>query len=130
MPFSYSIILKLYSHILNFSSCICFIIYIIFFFFFKIYEDIEGESRLFFLTMILQWVFLRLSNNLSRTVVYWALVLESGEGYGNPLQCSCLENPRDSAAWWAALYGVTRSRTRLKRLSSSSSSVRITCWVW
>ena len=44
-----------------------------------------------------------------------------GEGNGNPLQCSCLENPRDSGAWWAAVYGVAQSRTRLKRLSSSSS---------
>ena len=43
-----------------------------------------------------------------------------GEGDGNPLQCSCLENPRDSGAWWAAVYGVTQSQTRLKRLSSSS----------
>ena len=43
------------------------------------------------------------------------------EGNGNPLQCSCLENPRDGGAWWAAVYGVTQSRTRLKRLSSSSS---------
>ena len=45
-----------------------------------------------------------------------------GEGNGNPLQCSCLENPRDGRAWWAAVYGVAQSRTRLKRLSSSSSS--------
>ena len=45
-----------------------------------------------------------------------------GEGNGNPLQCSCLENPRDRGAWWAAVYGVTQSWTRLKRLSSSSSS--------
>ena len=45
-----------------------------------------------------------------------------GEGYGNPLQCSCLENPRDRGAWWAAIYGVAQSRTRLTRLSSSSSS--------
>ena len=44
-----------------------------------------------------------------------------GEGNGNPLQCSCLENPRDREAWWAAIYGVVWSRTRLKRLSSSSS---------
>ena len=42
-----------------------------------------------------------------------------GEGNGNPLQCSCLENPRDGVAWWAAIYGVAQSRTRLKRLSSS-----------
>ena len=46
----------------------------------------------------------------------------SREGNGNPLQCSCLENPRDGGAWWAAVYGVAQSRTRLKRLSSSSSS--------
>ena len=44
-----------------------------------------------------------------------------GEGNGNPLQCSCLENPRDGGAGWAAVYGVAQSRTRLKRLSSSSS---------
>ena len=46
-----------------------------------------------------------------------------GGGNGNSLQCSCLENPRDGGAWWAAVYGVAQSRTRLKRLSSSSSSV-------
>ena len=45
-----------------------------------------------------------------------------GEGNGNPLQCSCLENPRDGGAWWAAVYGVTQSQTRLKWLSSSSRS--------
>ena len=44
-----------------------------------------------------------------------------GEGNGNPLQCSCLENPRDGGAWWAAVYRVAQSQTRLKRLSSSSS---------
>ena len=44
-----------------------------------------------------------------------------GEGNGNPLQCSCLENPRDGRVWWAAIYGVAQSGTRLKRLSSSSS---------
>ena len=45
-----------------------------------------------------------------------------GEGNGNPLQCSCLENPRDGGAWWAAVCGVAQSRTWLKQLSSSSSS--------
>ena len=45
-----------------------------------------------------------------------------GEGNGNPLQCSWLENPRDGGAWWAAVYGVAQSLTRLKCLSSSSSS--------
>ena len=48
-----------------------------------------------------------------------------GEGNGNPLQCSCLENPRDGGAWWAAVYGVAQSQTRLKQLSSSSSSKAI-----
>ena len=43
-----------------------------------------------------------------------------GEGNGNPLQCSCLENPRDGGAWWATVYGVAHSQTQLKRLSSSS----------
>ena len=46
----------------------------------------------------------------------------TGEGNGNPLQRSCLENPKDGGAWWAAVYGVSQSQTRLKRLSSSSSS--------
>ena len=44
-----------------------------------------------------------------------------GEGNADPLQCSCLENPRDEGACWAAVYGVAQSRTQLKRLSSSSS---------
>ena len=46
-----------------------------------------------------------------------------GEGNGTPLQCSCLKNPRDGGAWWAAIYGVTQSRTRLKWLSSSNAFV-------
>ena len=49
-----------------------------------------------------------------------------GEGNGNPLKCSCLENPRDGGAWWAAVYGVTQSRTRLKWLSSSSRAYLVT----
>ena len=67
-----------------------------------------------------------------------------GEGNGNPLQCSCLENPRDGRAWWAAVSGVTQSQTQLKRFSSSSSSsgkeppcqcrkckrCRLNPWVW
>jgi len=48
-----------------------------------------------------------------------------GEGNGTPLQYSCLENPMDGGAWWAAISGVAQSRTRLKRLSSSSSSSSI-----
>ena len=48
-----------------------------------------------------------------------------GEGNGTPLQYSCLENPRDGGAWWGAVYGVAQSRTRLKRLSSNSSKVKL-----
>ena len=47
------------------------------------------------------------------------------EGNGTPLQCSCLENPRDGGTWWAAIYGVSQSRTRLKQLSSSSNRIFI-----
>ena len=53
-----------------------------------------------------------------------------GGGNGNPLQCPCLKNPRDDGAWWAAVYGVAQSRTRLKRLSSSSSSCGRDNWLW
>ena len=49
----------------------------------------------------------------------------TGEGNGNPLQCSCLENPGDGGAWWAAIYGIAQSRTRLQRLSSSSRGTKI-----
>ena len=56
----------------------------------------------------------------------WATSLSCiGEGNGNPLQCSCLENPRDGGAWWAAIYGVAQSQTRLKRLSSGIALVVI-----
>ena len=51
-----------------------------------------------------------------------------GEGNGNPLQCSCLENPKDRGAWWAAVYGVAQSQTQLKRLSSSRSTTK--WWIW
>ena len=59
-----------------------------------------------------------------------------GEGNGNPLQCSCLESPRDGGAWWAAVYGVAKSQTRLMWLSSSSRvclfllSVQLLSRVW
>ena len=49
----------------------------------------------------------------------------NGEGNGNPLQCSCLENPRNGRAWWAAVYGVTQSRTRLKWLSSKQKVIAL-----
>ena len=50
-----------------------------------------------------------------------------GEGNGNPLQCSCLENPRDGVAWWAAVYGVAQSQTRLKWLSSRKQNSKPFC---
>ena len=63
------------------------------------------------------------SMGLRRVGHDWATSLSrTREGNGNPLQCSCLENPRDGGAWRAAVYGVAQSRTRLKWLSSSSSS--------
>ena len=56
----------------------------------------------------------------------WATSLSRiGEGNGNPLQCSCLENPRDGGAWWAAIYGVPQSWIRLKRLRGSSSKMLV-----
>ena len=58
-----------------------------------------------------------------------SMLLCVGEGNGNPLQCSCLENPRDGGAWWAAVYGVAWIRTRLKRLSSSSSMQGLSSFV-
>ena len=53
-----------------------------------------------------------------------------GEGNGNPLQCSCLENPKDGGVWWAAIYGVAQSWTRLKQLSSNSSSSGYALSLW
>ena len=56
----------------------------------------------------------------------WATSLSRiGEGNGRPLHCSCMDNPRNGGAWWSAVYGMAQSRTRLKRASSSSSSI---CW--
>ena len=65
------------------------------------------------------------SMGLRRVGHDWATSLSLsciGERNGSPLQCSYLENPRDGRAWWVAIYGVAQSQTRLKRLSSSSSS--------
>ena len=64
----------------------------------------------------------RLESDMTERLHFHFLLSCIGEGNGNPLQYSCLENPRDGGAWRAAVYGVAQSRTRLKRLSSSSSS--------
>ena len=63
---------------------------------------------------------MRTENSSCQSKNYHSLARGPGEGNGNPLQCSCLENPRDGGAWWAAVYGVAQSRTRLKPFSSSS----------
>ena len=53
-----------------------------------------------------------------------------GEGNGNPLQYSCLENPMDRGAWWATVHGVAKSRTRLKQLSTTQHSIHWKDWCW
>ena len=76
------------------------------------------RKRLYCLYSLWLWVALKSSRGkmLNNVPQY-----SNGERNGNPLQYSCLENPRDRGAWWAALYGVAQSLTRLKQLSSSSS---------
>ena len=69
----------------------------------------------------LNWTDIQIIGN----VIWPCLNIVLGEGNGTPLQYSCLENPRDGGAWWAAVYGVTQSRTRLKWLSSSSTTTRL-----
>ena len=59
-----------------------------------------------------------LESDMTERLHFHFLLSCIGEGNGNPLQCSCLENPRNGGAWWAAIYGVSQSRTRLKRLSN------------
>ena len=67
---------------------------------------------------------------LVKAMVFPVVMCGCGEGNGTPLQYSCLENPMDGGAWWAAVYGVAQSWTRLKRLSSSSSSSMYGCESW
>ena len=69
---------------------------------------------------------LKKSNTTERLPFHFSLWCIGG-GNGNPLQCSCLENPRDGGAWWAAVYGVAQSRTQLKWFSSSSTSLKSQC---
>ena len=74
-------------------------------------------------------------SDMTERLHFYLSLSRTGEGNGNSLRCSCLENPRNGGAWWAAIYGVAQSRTRLKRLSSSSSSnllhvsVRVSFWL-
>ena len=81
-----------------------------------------GMFRLKFFTNLMLFYFnLYFPEYLMRLRLHFQFSLSCiGEGNGNPLQCSCLENPRDGGAWWAAVYGVAQSRTGLKWLGSSS----------
>ena len=66
------------------------------------------------------------SNLYSKPLYIYTCTTRLREGNGSPLWCSCLENPRDGGAWWVAVYGVAQSRTRLKRLSSiSTTTIRL-----
>ena len=65
----------------------------------------------------------RWGSNMTERLHFHFSLSSIGEGNGNPLQCSCLENPREGGAWWATAYVVAQSRTQMKWLSSSSSSV-------
>ena len=80
-----------------------------------------------FQARVLEWVAIAFSNTLLIHFKYWGKLnrtrVISGEGNGNPLQSSGLENPRDGGAWWSAVCGVKQSQTQLKQLSGSSSRV-------
>ena len=89
------------------------------------YSPLPHKSTLTLITNSNHWCFYCLHNFAFFRMSYSLIA----EGNGNPLHCSCLENPRDGGAWWAAVYGVAQSRTRLKRLSSSSSILFNTIWI-
>ena len=86
------------------------------------FRDLNGHAGLLSLSFFPRW---------TKGICYPLLwnIPSMREGNGNPLQDSCLENPRDKGAWWAAVYGVAQSWTRLKWLSSSSMLV-ITFLSW
>ena len=89
-------------------------------------EKIKDSDRSLILLLSIQ--FLMNMIEWFSNLFIWASVGGLGEGTGNPLQSSCLENPRDSRAWWAAVYGVAQSRTRLKRLSSGWAKKKMASW--
>ena len=64
----------------------------------------------------------RSESDMTEQLPFYFSLSCTGEGNGNPLQCSCLENPRDRGAWWAAVYGIAQNWTRRKRLSSNRAS--------
>ena len=71
-----------------------------------------------------------LESDMTEQLHFYFSLSCTGEGNGNPLQCSCLENPRVGGAWWAAIYGVAQSQTWLKWLSSSSSGTAMVWPLW
>ena len=80
----------------------------------KVTFDSKFSLKLSILFSDFPFYLIKKKSNMNRK----GLFLIVGEGNGNPLQCSCLENPKDRGAWWAAVYGVAQSWTRLKKLSS------------
>ena len=92
-------------------------------------QDCFGNSGSSVISVLLAIVLGKMSEVIFRDHIKLCIALCSmdifREGNGSPLKCSCLENLRDSRAWWAAVYGVAQSRTQLKRLGSSSSSMDI-----
>ena len=89
---------------------------------FKISQFLESASPFFKLQLLYIHIYVYICCCCSHTLLY---IYIYGERNGNPLQYSCLENPRDGGAWWAAVYEVAQSRTQLKRLSSSSIYIYI-----
>ena len=81
------------------------------------------------LSMIISGCIHAAANGIILLFLWLSSILLIGEGNGNPFQCSCLEKPRDGGSWWTAVYGVAQSRTRLKRLSSSSSILLYICTI-
>ena len=96
-------------------NLLCFII------FYYEWNDMTFFSVWLISVNIIPSLFIHVVTNDKILFFYSWVVFLFGEGNGSSLQCSCLENPRDGGAWWAAIYGVAQSRTRLKRLSSRSS---------
>ena len=91
----------------------------------KIFSLFEGCLFIWFVvSLAVQKILSIIRSHLFIFVFIFTTVVKcDGEGNGNPLQYSCLENPRDGGAWWAVIYGVTQSQILLKRLSSSSNTI-------
>ena len=87
----------------------------------KLLAQVTERSRKCFRTVNVQGLVSPCLTDRQFLCVWFILAPDVGEGNGTPFQYSCLENPRDGGAWWAAIYGVAQSQTRLKRLSSSST---------